>query len=53
VRAETRHQLKQDTFSRVTIGAAEKTAHWSVEHRNTLVVGIVVLSASAGRKSQL
>jgi tetratricopeptide (TPR) repeat protein len=42
VRAETRHQLKQDTFSRVTMGAAEKTAHWSVEHRNTLVVGIVV-----------
>jgi TolA-binding protein len=42
VRAETRHQLKQDTFSRVTIGAAEKTAHWSVEHRNTLVAAIVV-----------
>jgi TolA-binding protein len=42
VRAETRHHLKQDTFSRVTIGAAEKTAHWSVEHRNTLVVAIVV-----------
>ena len=32
MRAETRHQLKQDAFSRVTIGAAEKTAHWSVEH---------------------
>jgi tetratricopeptide (TPR) repeat protein len=43
VRAETRHQLKQDAFSRVTIGAAEKTAHWSVEHRNTLTVaGIAV-----------
>ncbi len=42
MRAETRHQLKQDTFSRVTIGAAEKTAHWSVEHRNTLVAAIVV-----------
>jgi TolA-binding protein len=38
VRAETRHQLKQDAFSRVTIGAAEKTAHWSVEHRNTLLI---------------
>ena len=45
MRAETRHQLKQDTFSRVTIGAAEKTAHWSVEHRNTLIVGIVVAAA--------
>lgn len=47
MRAETRHQLKQDTFSRVTIGAAEKTAHWSVEHRNTLVVGIVVALLAA------
>jgi len=42
VRAETRHQLKQDAFSRVTIGAAEKTAHWSVEHRKTLLVVTVV-----------
>jgi tetratricopeptide (TPR) repeat protein len=44
VRAETRHQLKQDAFSRVTLGAAEKTAHWSVEHRNTLgVAGVAVV----------
>jgi tetratricopeptide (TPR) repeat protein len=44
LRAETRHQLKQDAFSRVTIGAAEKTAHWSVEHRNTLTIaGIAVV----------
>jgi TolA-binding protein len=43
VRAETRHQLKQDAFSRATIEAAERTADWSVAHRNTLVVaGIVV-----------
>ena len=42
MRAETRHQLKQDAFSRVTIGAAEKTAHWSVEHRNTLIIATVV-----------
>jgi hypothetical protein len=52
VRAETRHQLKQDTFSRVTIGAAEKTAHWSVEHRKTLaIVAIalaVIVAAAAG-----
>jgi tetratricopeptide (TPR) repeat protein len=52
VRAETRHQLKQDAFSRVTIGAAEKTAHWSVEHRNTLavaaVVAIVIVAAVGG-----
>jgi TolA-binding protein len=44
VRAETRHQLKQDAFSRVTLGAAEKTAHWSVEHRNTLAVAVVVVA---------
>jgi TolA-binding protein len=43
VRAQTRHQLKQDAFSRVTIGAAEKTAHWSVEHRNTLAVAAVAV----------
>ena len=43
MRAQTRHQLKQDAFSRVTIDAAEKTAHWSVEHRNTLVIAVVVL----------
>jgi TolA-binding protein len=48
VRAQTRHQLKQDAFSRVTIGAAEKTAHWSVEHRNTIAIGgiaVVVVAA--------
>jgi tetratricopeptide (TPR) repeat protein len=47
VRAETRHQLKQDAFSRVTIGAAEKTAHWSVEHRNTLVIAVVAAAVLA------
>ena len=53
MRAETRHQLKQDAFSRVTIGAAEKTAHWSVEHRNTLTIAgvaiVVVAAAVLGR----
>jgi TolA-binding protein len=51
VRAQTRHQLKQDAFSRITYGTAEKTAHWSVEHRNTLVGGIiavVVIAAVVG-----
>ena len=48
MRAETRHQLKQDAFSRVTIGAAEKTAHWSVEHRSTLTIaGIAVVVIAA------
>jgi TolA-binding protein len=52
VRAETRHQLKQDAFSRVTIGAAEKTAHWTVEHRSTVLTSalavVVVLAAAIG-----
>jgi len=43
VRAETRHQLKQDAFSRVTIGAAERTADWTVEHRSTLIIAAVVV----------
>jgi TolA-binding protein len=45
VRAETRHQLKQDRFSRVTIDAAERTAHWSVEHKNKLIVAAIVVAA--------
>ncbi len=48
MRAETRHQLKQDRFSRVTIDAAERTAHWSVEHKNTLVVAALVVLAVIG-----
>jgi predicted negative regulator of RcsB-dependent stress response len=47
VRAETRHQMKQDRFSRVTIDAAERTAHWSVEHKNKLIVGVVVVALVA------
>jgi TolA-binding protein len=46
VRAETRHQLKQDAFSRVTIEAAEKTAHWTVEHRSTLIISTIVVAVA-------
>jgi tetratricopeptide (TPR) repeat protein len=43
VRAETRHQLKQDRFSKATIHAAEQTVHWTVEHQSKLIIaGIVV-----------
>ncbi len=42
MRAETRHQLKQDRFSRATIDAAEKTVHWSAEHQSTLMVATVI-----------
>jgi len=52
VRAETRHQLKQDAFSRATIDAAERTAHWTVEHRSKVIifaiVAAVVIAAVAG-----
>jgi len=47
VRAETRHQMKQDRFSRVTIDAAERTAHWSVEHKNKLIAAALVVLALA------
>ncbi len=52
MRAETRHQLKQDRFSRATIGAAEATVHWSVEHKSKLIIGslaaAVVLAVALG-----
>jgi tetratricopeptide (TPR) repeat protein len=50
VRAETRHQLKQDRFSKVTLEAAENAAHWSVEHQSKLIVAtiaVVVIAAIA------
>jgi len=50
VRAETRHQLKQDRFSKVTIEAAENAAHWTEEHKTKLiviVVAVVVVAAIA------
>jgi TolA-binding protein len=52
VRAETRHQLKQDRFRGATIDAAEKTVHWSVEHKNKLfaaaIVALIVAAGAAG-----
>ena len=52
MRAEKRHQLKEDRFSRATIDVAEATVHWSVEHQNKLVAGgivlLVVVAAVAG-----
>jgi tetratricopeptide (TPR) repeat protein len=43
VRAETRHQLKQDRFSKATFQAAEATVHWSQEHQSKLIAGIVAV----------
>jgi len=52
VRAETRHQLKQDKFSRTTLQVAEQTAHWTAEHKSKIIVAaivvVVVISAALG-----
>lgn len=42
MRAETRHSLKEDKFSRTTIEAAGSAVDWTVEHKNKLIVGISV-----------
>jgi tetratricopeptide (TPR) repeat protein len=50
VRAETRHQLKQDRFSKVTLEAAENAAHWSEEHKTKIIViaiAVIVIAAIA------
>ena len=43
MRAETRHQLKQDRFSKVTLEAAENAAHWTVEHQSKLIAGVIAV----------
>jgi predicted negative regulator of RcsB-dependent stress response len=43
VRAQERHQLKEDKFSKTTMRVAENTVHWSVEHKGKIAVGAVVL----------
>ncbi len=52
MRAEVRHQLKQDRFSRTTIDVAERTVHWSVDNKNKLIAGaialVIVISAVLG-----
>jgi tetratricopeptide (TPR) repeat protein len=43
VRAETRHQLKEDRFSKATLEAAGKTVDWTQEHQGKLLVAAVAL----------
>ena len=43
MRAETRHQLKEDRFSKVTMEAAGSAVHWSQEHQGKLIAGAVAL----------
>ncbi len=47
MRAETRHQLKQDRFSKVTLEAAENAAHWSVEHQSKLIAAAIAVAVIA------
>jgi tetratricopeptide (TPR) repeat protein len=47
VRAEARHQLKEDRFSKATLQAAEKTVHWTVEHRSKLTIAAIVVAVAA------
>jgi tetratricopeptide (TPR) repeat protein len=47
VRAETRHQLKEDRFSKATLHAAEQTVHWTVEHQSKLLIAGVVVAVVA------
>ncbi len=48
MRAETRHSLKQDKFSKVTLETAEKTVHWTVEHQKSLIVAAIVVLVVIG-----
>jgi TolA-binding protein len=43
VRAETRHQLKQDRFRKGTLDAAENAAHWTVEHQSKVIAGVIAV----------
>lgn len=47
MRAETRHALKQDRFSKATLEAAEKTVHWSQEHQSKLIAAAIAVIAIA------
>lgn len=52
MRAQTRHQMKEDRFSQVTISTLEKSLGWSQEHKSTVlvagVVAIVLVCAAFG-----
>jgi TolA-binding protein len=47
VRAETRHQLKEDRFSKATLHAAEQTVDWTVAHQAKLIIAGIVVAVAA------
>ena len=44
MRAQTRHSLKEDRFSKATISAAENAAHWTVEHKGKLIAAAAIVA---------
>jgi TolA-binding protein len=52
VRAETRHRLKEDQFSKATISFYEQATDWIAEHQKQVIGGLIVLlvivAAAAG-----
>jgi len=48
VRAETRHQLKEDRFSKATLEAAGNAAHWTAEHQAKLIAAVIAVVVIAG-----
>ena len=47
MRAEARHQLKEDRFSKVTFEAAGSAVHWSAEHKAKLIAAVVAVAVIA------
>ena len=43
MRAETRHQLKEDRFSKATFEAAGKTADWTSENQSKVIAGVIAV----------
>jgi TolA-binding protein len=43
VRAETRHRLKEDQFSKATLGFYEQANTWIAEHRKQVTAGLVMV----------
>ncbi len=52
MRAETRHQLKQDRFRGTTLQVAEGAATWTAEHKSKIIAGavaaVIVVAVVAG-----
>ncbi len=47
MRAETRHSMKEDRFSKATLEAAGKTVDWSGEHKSTLAIIVAAVAIIA------